>query len=469
MPTDTDVVAEQETRALAERVVIDLARAMKNISFYDVGHPVVHDVVGEVSAGLESLLEARPELTLKVVSGYLVAHGTPLLGHHASIGNLIGACHRRGVEAMVFQQGVTVEEVERLVAMLAADPKEVDGMGGPARALAAQGVRRIAIERLRSAPAAGWLGVHVGALDVLRGAARAVRLGHALDVGSIQLSVHEIVDDILGDRAIVYNLHSMKGMDEYTFIHALHLCILAVELGRQLGFSRGRLEELGTATLLHDVGKILVPLEVLRKPGALDAAEFAVMSRHPADGAAALLQETSLPEVAPLVAFEHHIHCDHSGYPKLRRPRELHMYSLMASVVDIYDALTTLRPYRPAMPPHRAIEIIRQQYAGRLEPRLLARFLEMLGPHPWGTLLALPNGHYAVVTRPNAAAPERPFARALELRAGQAVVSTEEVPLNRLADVSQVHPVDPVELGLDLVALFHRNLPQVAPGSREGE
>lgn len=92
------------------------------------------------------------------------------------------------------------------------------------------------------------------------------------------------------------------------------------------------------------MGKIFVPLEILRKPGPLNDEEFAVMSRHPVDGAAVLSPGPGLPESAPVVAYEHHMHTDHSGYPKLRRPRPLHMYSLMASIADVYDALTTTRP-----------------------------------------------------------------------------------------------------------------------------
>jgi HD-GYP domain-containing protein (c-di-GMP phosphodiesterase class II) len=290
-----------------------------------------------------------------------------------------------------------------------------------------------------------------------------VRGGQPVDIAGLKLSVREIVDDILGEGTILYNLNSMKGMDEYTFVHALHICILAIELGRRVHFDEAQLEELGVATLLHDVGKIFVPLEVLRKPARLDDSEFAVISRHPVDGAIALARETGVPEVAAVVAFEHHVHIDHSGYPRLRRPRPLHMYSLMASIADVYDALTTARPYRPPLPPLQAVEVLRMEYSSRLEPRLLRHFLAMLGPYPCGTLVGLSDDRMAVVTRPNAMAPGNPFARIIERSGPAHRMADAEVPLRDLApDPASLTTLDPVTLGMDLTALLHSSIPASA-------
>ena len=459
MQTEAQEPLSGAARLAAEQVVVLLARAMKNVSFYEVGHPVVGDVIAEFMTGLNELLKEHPELAIKFVSGYVVVGDRPLVNPHASVGNLVGACHRRGVETMVFRREVTIEEVEHVVSLLASDPAEIEKDGGLEGMLSDRGVRGISIGRLGSRPKGDWQWSYASALDVLRGASMEVRTGHAIDIGSVQLSVRDIVDDIINEGSIVYNLLSMKGMDEYTFIHALHICILAVELGRRIDLPREQLEELGIATLLHDVGKIFVPLEILRKPTALDEEEFAVMSRHPVDGAVVLARESRLPEVTALVAFEHHIHFDHSGYPRLGRPRSLHLYSLMASVVDVYDAMTTMRPYRPPLPPHRALRVMREEYGGRLEPRLLERFFEMLGPHPWGTLLRLPDDRLAAITRPNAAAPDNPFARIVERELERDRLSEEEVPLRALAsNTSQLEVVDPIALGLELPTLL-RDLP----------
>ncbi len=150
------------------------------------------------------------------------------------------------------------------------------------------------------------------------------------------------------------------------------------------------------------------------------------------------------------------MHLDHSGYPQMRHPRPLHMYSLMTSIVDVYDALTTMRPYRPPLPPQTAVQVMREQLATRLEPRLLARFLRMLGPYPWGTLLRLGDDRLVVVTRPNPIAPDNPLTRIIELSDGSEVLE-EETPLRDMEPrLERIEVLDPVALGIDLTAIMHK-------------
>lgn len=452
--TAASISAGEQTVCIG--LVTDLARAMKNISFYDLAHPMVRTVLAGLHADLTAYLRERREFSVKFVSGYIVLQDVPLVAPHASLGNLLGACLRRQAESLVFRRGVTLEDLEQLVAVLAADPGGLAEEGGLARALEARGVERILAGRLASGSKRDWRWVHSTALDVLRGAAMGVRTGRPVDVTGVQKSVCEIVEDVLGDRSILYNLTSLKGMDEYTFIHALNICVLAGELGRQIRLDRQQLDELGIATLLHDVGKILVPLEILRKPGPLEEPEFQVMSRHPVDGSVLLAREPKLPEVVAVVSFEHHMRCDLSGYPRTRWPRSLHLYSMMACISDIYDALTTTRPYRPPLPPLRALELMQTECQAHVEPRLFRQFVTMLGPYPWGTLLGLPGGRLGVVTRPNAAAPDNPFARVLETECQPARAAEEEVPVRSLArQEGEFQVLDPVMLGLDLTAILH--------------
>jgi HD-GYP domain-containing protein (c-di-GMP phosphodiesterase class II) len=475
MTTESTTLAPGSTREAAEQIVVAFARAMKNVSFYQIAHPVVEGILADTAIDLGLLLERQPEFVIKFSSGYVVIQDAPVLNQNASIGNLVGACHRRGVDTIVLRKGVTQEELSHLIEVLAMEPPEVEAAGGAQRALSARGVRLISIQKLvsraetsqsleQSADLSAWSWVYTTAIDVIRSAATEVRTGGSMDIGSVQQSVREIVDDSAGDRSIVYSLNWMKGMDEYTFIHALHICILAIELGRKIGLSNSQLEEVGTATLLHDVGKIFVPLEILRKPAKLNEEEFSVISRHPIDGALVLAREAALPPVAAVVAFEHHIHLDHSGYPRTRRPRQLHLYSLMTSIVDIYDALTTMRPYRPPLPPQTAVQVMREELSSRLEPRLLARFLEMLGPYPWGTLLRVGGDRLLVVTRPNTIAPDNPLTRIIDADREQVLV--EEAPLQEVAPAgAHIEVVDPVVLGIDLTAIMHRAAAAAAEGA----
>jgi len=453
MPTKTS----HEEQATGLALVVALARAMKNISFYDAAHRVVQDVLVGLHADLTGYLADHSQLSVRFVTGYLLIQDLPVVSPYAPVGNLLGACHRRRAESIVFRRGVALDELTSLVTALVTDPSELDKGGGINRVLEARGVEHITIGCRAETQNRDWRLVHSTALDVLRGAALGLRTGRPVDVAGVQGSAREVIENVLGDRSLLHHLTALRGADEYTFVHALNICVLSAELGRQMKLDRARLVELGMGALLHDVGKILVPLEILRKPGALDQTEFEVMSQHPADGAAMLLREAELPESSAVIAFEHHMRRDLSGYPKTARPRELHLYSLMACIADIYDALTTMRPYRPPLTPRRALEVMERECKAHVEPGLFRQFLAMLGPYPWGTLLGLPDGRLAVVTRPNAAVPEDPYARAINADAQPPTAAGTEVPVGHLAGPGgEITVLDPVDLGLDLTAVLHR-------------
>jgi HD-GYP domain-containing protein (c-di-GMP phosphodiesterase class II) len=174
-------------------------------------------------------------------------------------------------------------------------------------------------------------------------------------------------------------LLSIKRHDEYTFQHSLNICILALALGMAMGLDRPRLHELGLAAFLHDVGKAWVPLEVLRKPGPLGEDEFALIQRHPVSGAVYLDQQPGVPPAAAVVAFQHHLRHDQSGYPKLRWPHSPNAYSLVVGIADAYDALTSERPYRRTLGPEEALTLMLDTPPGQFEPRMLDLFAEMLG------------------------------------------------------------------------------------------
>jgi len=175
--------------------------------------------------------------------------------------------------------------------------------------------------------------------------------------------------------------------------------------------------------------------------------------------------QTDAPAVAALVAFEHHMQANLSGYPKVRRARDLNMYSLMASIADVYDALTTERPYRPPLPPERALRIMHDMPVGSFELRLLSTFSEILGKHPPGTMMRLDSGDLAVVSRPNPNDPERPFVRILRQVDGGHALDPAEVDLSQRDEKTQAHLLAVTEIlnpqaeDIDVEELL-RDLPQ---------
>ncbi|MCX5808953.1 MAG: HD domain-containing protein, partial [Proteobacteria bacterium] len=171
-------------------------------------------------------------------------------------------------------------------------------------------------------------------------------------------------------------LSSLKSVDEYTFTHVVNVGILTMSLAESLGFRGSQLKDIGTAALLHDIGKIQIPEEILQKKGELDSSERKIMESHSMDGARQLMKIKGLPRLALIVALEHHIKYDGGGYPHVKEKWQTNIVSQIVSIADVFDALRTKRPYREAMPPDDVERILRQESGVSFNPFLLERFLE---------------------------------------------------------------------------------------------
>lgn len=450
-----------------------IARAMRNTSFYSLNHPTVRTNIEEISAAINHLLEDKREFVLKIVDGEIIADDRPLFDLGTGTANLVGACLRRGIESITFLAGLHTEEAAAFISVLVSDPKDLERQGGPASALALAGVRHIAMEKLHLSKGAameveeGFAGqvageVYASALDVLRETTRQARMGVVPELDPTYQAVSSLIDSIILEQASALGLVAVKGRDEYTFTHVLHICILCLELGQSMGLSKEQLQQLGVCALLHDIGKIYIPLPILRKPTALNAEEFSIVERHPLYGALLLCRQEKAPSSAPLVAFEHHLHYDLSGYPRLSKARALNFYSLLVGPADVYDALTTDRPYRSALPPEQALEIMHAE-ASQFEPRILDRFTAMLGKYPPGSLVRLGNGDMAVVTKPNPQQISRPLVRIVEWREGQPRLAEKETDLSRRNGSGEAYEysidaiLDPVAEKIDVCALTGGN------------
>jgi HD-GYP domain-containing protein (c-di-GMP phosphodiesterase class II) len=427
----------------AQRLIGALAAAMRNVTFYAPDHPLVAAALPEAIGALAQLLEGEPEFTIKFVDGEAVVDDRPVLSSMKAMASLIGACSRRSMESLTFRKGITPDELLQLVGVLSTDPKDLLAAGGPSMALERQAVRHIVLERVHEVgqeiqQAADVHGaglalkpreLYAEAIDVVRNALAEARAGTAIELDAANTTAAHLVDAVLRDSSTVLGLTSVKDYDEYTFTHMLHITLLCLALGHAIGLGHRYLRELGVSALLHDVGKVNVPLEYLRKPGKLLPEEFAAIQRHPVDGGLILNRHPEAPPVAAIVAFEHHMRADLGGYPKVRRARELNLYSLIVSVADVYDALTTQRPYRPPLSPWVALSVMHDLPRGTFEPMLLARFTDILGKYPAGTLLRLSSGELAVVSRPNPSDPARPFARCLREVEGVNALDRQEIDL----------------------------------------
>jgi len=187
-------------------------------------------------------------------------------------------------------------------------------------------------------------------------------------VESIRLAVSVGAD-------VCKQLAEVKSHDEYTFVHTVNVAILSAALGEAVGMKSNQVFDLTLAALLHDVGKQRTPLAILNKPGKLDDGERRQMEQHTTAGAAILLSRPGVPDVAPIVAFEHHANIDGSGYPRLRRTARPHLASQIVHVADVFDALRTNRPYRGALEDATVRSILIDGSGKAFDPGLVDLFL----------------------------------------------------------------------------------------------
>ena len=223
------------------------------------------------------------------------------------------------------------------------------------------------------------------------------RLGCAVDGSKIAPLAEAIGDSITRHSRALINLVRLKQKDEYTYLHSVAVCALMINFARHLKLEEAEVQALGVAGLLHDVGKVAIADDVLFKPGKLTSCERNAVEVHPEAGHAFLLKSQDIPAAAFEVCLRHHEKMDGTGYPGGLAGDALSLYARMGAICDVYDAVTSDRPYKAAWSPCEALTAM-QGWDGHFDPHLLDQFADSLGIYPVGTLVSLSNGMLAVVT-----------------------------------------------------------------------
>ena len=223
------------------------------------------------------------------------------------------------------------------------------------------------------------------------------RMGRAVDASSAPGLVSEIADSVTRNPSALISLVRIKTADEYTFMHSVAVCALMVGLARQMGLNDEATQQAGLAGLLHDLGKAHIPLEILNKPGKLSDAEFALMRGHPGAGHA-LLQGQGLPAPVLDACLHHHEKIDGTGYPHRLPAEQITTLARMAAICDVYDAITSDRPYKAGWDPAESLRRMAEWTRDHLDQRLYQAFVKSLGIYPVGSLVRLTSGRLGVVT-----------------------------------------------------------------------
>ncbi|MCF8150287.1 MAG: HD-GYP domain-containing protein [Burkholderiaceae bacterium] len=224
-----------------------------------------------------------------------------------------------------------------------------------------------------------------------------VRMGQAISTDAAGALVEDISSSVMRNPGALISLARLKTADDYTYMHSVAVCALMVALARQLGLDEASTQELGLAGLLHDLGKALMPMDVLNKPGKLSDEEFAIIKGHPEAGHKILVQGAAVGPIPLEVVLHHHEKMDGSGYPGRLKGEELSLYSRMGAVCDVYDAITSNRPYKNGWGPAESIRKMAEWCNGHFDERIFQAFVKCIGIYPIGSLVRLSSERLAVV------------------------------------------------------------------------
>jgi len=404
--------------ALYEDLLRRVASGVRNSTLYAADHPLVARNMAGLVAVLSTLHQQQSSIAVGIVGSDLVVADTPMPKVSATMSELIRKLKNSKVERIAFERGVTQDELTTLMANLARLGSR--GGGDVERELSTAHVR---VGRLKSEEDKKTDGIGSDIAAIRQMYSKAVQTAEIAwesaavegipDAPAALETVEGLADAVTQNRTALMALTAMRNYDNYTFTHMVNVSILAMAQARALGIDGKLLREFGMSALMHDIGKVRTPKEILNKPDKLTDDEFVIMRRHVVDGAEILRRTPEMPVLAPIVAFEHHLRLDNSGYPRTVKRDSMNLGSMLCAISDVYDAMRSQRAYQQAHPTDRIIAVLKKNEGSQLDQHLVRRFVQLLGIYPPGNLVKLSTGEIAVVLHVHAPDPHRPRVRVL--------------------------------------------------------
>src|SRR5882762_8281796 len=395
----------------ADELIRRLAAALRGTELYSPTHPLVQRGIDAFTSAATDRLESTPSVIIGFIGDEVVVDGTRLPRGTASLIGFARDLRDREIEKVTFRRGLARAEVSSLIAVFS-DRKSPLPLSDR---LLQKGVRNVTLGRIvvddvsdDQAGIAAAQRVYGTAVETAETLWNAAKSGDQPDPGAARKIIDGLARLVNQDRTSLMALTALKKYDNYTFTHMVNVAALAMAQARALNIEGPLLREFGFAALMHDIGKVHTPLEVLNKPDKLTKDEFDIMKRHVVDGAHILRKTPEMPALAPIVAFEHHLKQDLSGYPENIGSRKLNLCTMIVSIADVFDALRSNRPYRQGLATVRIRSIMGEQGNPAFNQVLLKRFVNLMGLFPVGNLVRLSTGEMAVVTAEHPTDPFRP-------------------------------------------------------------
>jgi putative nucleotidyltransferase with HDIG domain len=446
---------------LADELLRRFAASLRSAQLYSAGHPIIGRNLEALSAAFQMLHGLQPVVTIGLVGDEVIVDDMPMAKADA-LGPFVRRLQQAGVERITVDRGVTVDEITTFLrAITTIDARDGDAAAS-FPALAHIRVGRVTVgQRVEGSltDMATIKRLYSDAVSVAGDVWDSAQTEGHPDATAARSMIDGLAQAVAQNRTALLALTTLKNYDNYTFTHMVNVSILTMGQARGLGIDGSLLREFGLAALMHDIGKVRTPLDILNKPEKLTDEEFVIMKRHVVDGAEILRMTPDVPALAPVVAFEHHLRVDGSGYPSGVTRAALNIGTMLCSIADVYDAMRSQRHYQQAFPTDRILAVLKRNDGTQFDQHLVRRFVQLIGIYPAGNLVRLNTGEVAVVVNVYAPDPYRPHVRVLIDRDGKRIDLPYEINLWDPSDDLQrpssiVAPLDPEGYQFDPLLLM---------------
>lgn len=424
-------MALEEDRGLqksAAEIINQISIILKTALIHEPSNIAVKTAVEKLLLLLNPLIESEKGVTLELIGEFFYLNNTRVryaLEYLLNFDFLIKEFKKRKVGSVIFNNLIRTEDVQiflkaSITSGLSDTPYEkMLEMMAESQNIKIDRLKKIIEDRLKKVGEGEEVDTrkiikktYFNAVSFTKGVMKKIRSGERVDMKKAKRLVESMVDQLLEDEHLLLSLTAIKDYDEYTYHHMVNVSVLSMALGLRLGLSRLALPELGLAALFHDIGKIEIPYEVLNKPSSFTDEEWRMIKKHPVWGVKAMLgfgRFGSATIRSVIVSFEHHMNCDFSGYPQVKKYTELDLYSKIVALADQYDAMTSSRVYsRTPIPPDKSLSIMMENAGTKLDPLLYKFFINMVGIYPIGTLVMLNTKEIGLVYETNMPFADRP-------------------------------------------------------------
>lgn len=390
----------QEDRT-PKAIINQLAILLRNLQLHDPNNEAVRKSLERLIKLIHPVLKSEKELRIDLIGEYFYFNNSRVkfpLNLLQNFDFLVSEFKKRKLGSIIFGEQTSLIDFQSFILAFLTSTSSGDPYESMDSIL--KDVDNIWIEELHETREAqvvdkkkGVQRAYYNVVSCAKSIAERVKANEKIEFKRAKRAIEPILDMVIAEEPLLYGMTAIKDYDEYTYYHSVNVCIFSVTIGEKLGLSRKALRDLGLVGLFHDVGKTHIPINILNKPWKLNEYEWKIMQKHPSEGFREIIKMRKIDQQLmrmAMVALEHHLKCDLSGYPSVKHIPGLNLYSKIVSISDQYDAMTSARVYsRVPKSPNQALAIMEENAGPDLDPVLLKVFLNTVGTFPIGSLVRL--------------------------------------------------------------------------------